>query len=182
MENSSLDEALESAIEAPVNVNRDVGDVTSTARGSGARYCYGKPPMSLLDLTVVALTMPDYYTLCEAAAESPQDHGDLQSVMWRLASFQTSLGEDADSIPVTAFKSQIGHLLGGAGGVETIAAIQTLRTSTIAPTINLEHPDPECDLDYVPLQPRSADVRTVAKNSFGFGGQNAVLILRRFED
>ena len=91
-------------------------------------------------------------------------------------------GEDADSIPVTAFKSQIGHLLGGAGGVETIAAIQTLRTSTIAPTINLEHPDPECDLDYVPLQPRSADVRTVAKNSFGFGGQNAVLILRRFED
>ena len=90
--------------------------------------------------------------------------------------------EDADRIPVTAFKSQIGHLLGAAGGVEAVAAVQTLRTSTIAPTINLEHPDPECDLDYVPLQPRSADVRTLAKNSFGFGGQNAVLILRRFED
>ena len=91
-------------------------------------------------------------------------------------------GKDADRIPVSAFKSQVGHLLGAAGGVETIAAIQTLRTSQIAPTINLEHPDPECDLDYVPLKPRSADVRTVAKNSFGFGGQNAVLILRRFED
>ena len=91
-------------------------------------------------------------------------------------------GKDADRIPVSAFKSQVGHLLGAAGGVETVAAIQTLRTSQIAPTINLEHPDPECDLDYVPLKPRSADVRTVAKNSFGFGGQNAVLILRRFED
>ncbi len=91
-------------------------------------------------------------------------------------------GKDADAIPVTAFKSQVGHLLGAAGGVETIAAVQTLRSSTIAPTINLEHPDPECDLDYVPLQPRSAEVRTLAKNSFGFGGQNAVLILRRFED
>ena len=91
-------------------------------------------------------------------------------------------GEAADRIPVTAFKSQIGHLLGAAGGVEAIAAVQTLRTSTIAPTINLENPDPECDLDYVPLQPRSADIRTLAKNSFGFGGQNAVLILRRFED
>ena len=91
-------------------------------------------------------------------------------------------GEDADRIPVTAFKSQIGHLLGGAGGVETVAAVQTLRTQTIAPTINLDNPDPECDLDYVPLQPRSAEVRTLAKNSFGFGGQNAVLILRRFED
>ena len=91
-------------------------------------------------------------------------------------------GKDADRIPVSAFKSQVGHLLGAAGGVETVAAIQTLRTSQIAPTINLEHPDPECDLDYVPLKPRSADVRTIAKNSFGFGGQNAVLILRRFED
>ena len=91
-------------------------------------------------------------------------------------------GEDADRIPVTAFKSQVGHLLGGAGGVETVAAVQTLRTSMIAPTINLEHSDPECDLDYVPLQPRSAEVRTLAKNSFGFGGQNAVLILRRLED
>ena len=91
-------------------------------------------------------------------------------------------GKHADRIPVSAFKSQIGHLLGGAGSVETIAAVQTLRTSQIAPTINLEHPDPECDLDYVPLRPRSADVRTIAKNSFGFGGQNAVLILRRFED
>ena len=90
-------------------------------------------------------------------------------------------GDRAYRIPVTAFKSQIGHLLGAAGGVESVAAVQTLRTGRIAPTINLDHPDPECDLDYVPKQSRAADVRTLMKNSFGFGGQNAVLILRRWD-
>ena len=92
------------------------------------------------------------------------------------------LGERADDVPVTAFKSQVGHLLGGAGGVETIAAVQTLLTGEIAPTINLDHPDPECDLDYVPRESRTAEVRTLLKNSFGFGGQNAVLALRRFDE
>jgi 3-oxoacyl-[acyl-carrier-protein] synthase II len=91
-------------------------------------------------------------------------------------------GERAYQVPLSAFKSQVGHLLGGAGGLETVMAVQTLRTGMIVPTINLEHPDPECDLDYVPGASRQADVRTVMKNSFGFGGQNAVLILRRFED
>ena len=91
-------------------------------------------------------------------------------------------GEHAYEVPVSAFKSQQGHLLGAAGGVEAVAAVQTLRTSQIAPTINLDHPDPQCDLDYVPNDARRADVRTLMKNSFGFGGQNAVLIMRRFED
>ncbi len=90
-------------------------------------------------------------------------------------------GARAYRLPVSAMKSQIGHLLGGAGGVETVAAVQTIRTGRIAPTINLEHADPECDLDYVPQGARSAEVRTVMKNSFGFGGQNAVLVLRAFE-
>ena len=91
-------------------------------------------------------------------------------------------GDHAYRVPIAAFKSQVGHLLGGAGGVETIAAVQTLRTGRIAPTINLGHPDPECDLDYVPNEARDAEVRTLLKNSFGFGGQNAVLALRRWED
>jgi 3-oxoacyl-[acyl-carrier-protein] synthase II len=90
-------------------------------------------------------------------------------------------GERAYEIPVTAFKSQIGHLLGAAGGVEAVAAVQTIRNGVIAPTINLEHADPECDLDYVPQKARPTEVRTVMKNAFGFGGQNAVLIVRRFE-
>jgi len=90
-------------------------------------------------------------------------------------------GEHAYATPVTSMKSQIGHLLGGSGGVETIAAVQTMLNGRIAPTLNLEHAADGCDLDYVPLESREANVRTVMKNSFGFGGQNAVLVLRRFE-
>ena len=94
---------------------------------------------------------------------------------------KTVFGEHAFRIPVSAMKSQIGHLLGAAGGVETVAAVRTIQTGVVAPTINLEHPDPDCDLDYVPNEARDAEVRTVMKNSFGFGGQNAVLVIRRFE-
>ncbi|MEX2229594.1 MAG: beta-ketoacyl-ACP synthase II [Dehalococcoidia bacterium] len=90
-------------------------------------------------------------------------------------------GARAYDIPISAMKSQIGHLLGGSGGVEAVAAIQTIVTGQIAPTLNLEEPGAECDLDYVPDAGRTADVRTLIKNSFGFGGQNAVLIIRRFE-
>ena len=90
-------------------------------------------------------------------------------------------GERAYEIPISALKSQTGHLLGGSGAVETIAAIQTIRTGAITPTLNLDHPDPECDLDYVPRHSREADVRTVVKNSFAFGGQNVVLVLRRWD-
>ena len=94
---------------------------------------------------------------------------------------KTIFGERAYRVPVTAMKSQIGHLLGGAGGVETVAVVRTIQTGVIAPTINLDTPDPECDLDYVPNEARHVDVRTAMKNSFGFGGQNAVLIIRRFD-
>ena len=91
-------------------------------------------------------------------------------------------GEQAYRVPVSAFKSQIGHMLGAAGGVETVVGVQTLRSGQITPTINLDDPDPECDLDYVPREARRVDVRTMLKNSFGFGGQNAVLVLRRFDE
>jgi len=89
--------------------------------------------------------------------------------------------EYAYRVPISAMKSQIGHLLGGAGGVEAAAAVQTLITGKITPTVNLEHPDPECDLDYVPIESRDAEVQILMKNSFGFGGQNAVLILGRYD-
>jgi len=94
---------------------------------------------------------------------------------------KTVFGEHAYLTPASSMKSQTGHMLGGSGGVEFVAAVQTILTGQIAPTLNLEHPDEGCDLDYVPLTARSADVRTVVKNSFGFGGQNAVLVLRRYE-
>ena len=79
-----------------------------------------------------------------------------------------------------ATKSMIGHVFGAAGALESIAAIRSIETGRIHPTINLESPDPECDLDYVPDGGRQADLDVVLKNSFGFGGQNACLVLRRY--
>jgi 3-oxoacyl-[acyl-carrier-protein] synthase II len=90
-------------------------------------------------------------------------------------------GEDAYRVPISATKSMVGHSFGAAGAVESIACVQTLRTGWIHPTINLEHPDPDCDLDYVPNQARQADVSVILKNSFGFGGQNACLVYKRYD-
>ena len=91
-------------------------------------------------------------------------------------------GEDAYKVPISSTKSMIGHSFGAAGAIESIAAIQTIRTGWIHPTINLEYPDPDCDLDYIANEKRQADVSVVLKNSFGFGGQNACLVYKRYED
>jgi 3-oxoacyl-[acyl-carrier-protein] synthase II len=90
-------------------------------------------------------------------------------------------GEGAYSVPVSATKSLIGHGLGASGAMETIAAIKTIETGVIHPTVNLETPDRTCDLDYVPNVCRKADVRVLLKNSFGFGGQNSCLVFARYE-
>ena len=90
-------------------------------------------------------------------------------------------GERAYEIPISSTKSMIGHALGGAGAIEALACIQTIRFGIIHPTINQRTPDPACDLDYVPNQARPADVRVALSNSFGLGGQNACLVLGRFE-
>ncbi|MEK9659770.1 MAG: beta-ketoacyl-ACP synthase II [Chloroflexota bacterium] len=91
-------------------------------------------------------------------------------------------GDLAYKIPISSTKSMIGHALGGAGGMEAVACVQTVRTGLIHPTINYTTPDPECDLDYVPNVARKADVPIALSNSFGFGGQNACLVFRRYED
>jgi 3-oxoacyl-[acyl-carrier-protein] synthase II len=93
-----------------------------------------------------------------------------------------ALGEIAYRIPISATKSMVGHPFGAAGALESAACVQSIATGMIHPTVNYEHPDPECDLDYVPNEPRRADVRVVLKNSFGFGGQNACLVFKRFEE
>ncbi len=90
-------------------------------------------------------------------------------------------GEGAYRVPISATKSLIGHGLGASGGMETVATVKTVETGVIHPTANLEHPDPTCDLDYVPNVARSADVRVALKNSFGFGGQNSCLVIARYE-
>jgi 3-oxoacyl-[acyl-carrier-protein] synthase II len=88
-------------------------------------------------------------------------------------------GAAAGRVAISSTKSAVGHTLGASGGIEAIACIKAIENNTIPPTINLENPDPECDLDYVPNVARDAQVRTVMNNSFGFGGHNACLIFRR---
>jgi 3-oxoacyl-[acyl-carrier-protein] synthase II len=89
-------------------------------------------------------------------------------------------GEDAYKIAVSSTKSMTGHLLGAAGGVEAVISALTIYHDTIAPTINLDNPDPECDLDYVPHKARKTTVNYTLTNSFGFGGTNACLVFKKF--
>lgn len=87
-------------------------------------------------------------------------------------------GEHARKVAISSTKSMTGHLLGAAGGIESIIAVKTIEKGVIPPTINLQEPDPDCDLDYVPNTARHATVRTVLSNNLGFGGQNAAAVFR----
>ncbi|HEV2027335.1 MAG TPA: beta-ketoacyl-ACP synthase II [Candidatus Dormibacteraeota bacterium] len=93
-----------------------------------------------------------------------------------------ALGEHAYKVAISSTKSMIGHLLGAAGAVEAIATLLTINRGIIHPTINYENPDPACDLDYVPNQARRKDVRIAISNGFGFGGHNAVVVLKKYEE
>ena len=93
-----------------------------------------------------------------------------------------ALGEHSKKVPISSNKSMLGHLLGAAGVVEAIFTVLTVRDGIIPPTINYETPDPECDLDYVPNIARKAQVNIALSNSFGFGGVNAALVFKKFEE
>jgi 3-oxoacyl-[acyl-carrier-protein] synthase II len=95
---------------------------------------------------------------------------------------KTVFGEHAYHIPISSNKSMIGHMLGAAGAVSAAVCVLAIRDGWVPPTINLEHPDPECDLDYVPNQARQVQVRTTMANAFGFGGQNASVVIRRISE
>jgi 3-oxoacyl-[acyl-carrier-protein] synthase II len=96
-------------------------------------------------------------------------------------SIKDALGDHAYKVAISSTKSMTGHLLGAAGGVEAVICALTIHYGRIAPTINLEYPDPDCDLDYVPNVPREANVRIAMSNSFGFGGHNATIVLKKYE-
>jgi 3-oxoacyl-[acyl-carrier-protein] synthase II len=95
------------------------------------------------------------------------------------AAIKQALGQRAYEIPVHSVKSMTGHMIAASGAVEAVAAALTLARNTVPPTMNLRKPDPQCDLDYVPGAARPFSGETVLSNSFGFGGQNATIILRK---
>ena len=91
-------------------------------------------------------------------------------------------GKRAYDIPISSTKSITGHLMGAAGGVEAIALLLSLEKGILHPTLNYEHPDPECDLDYVPNIARKKEVRIGLSISAGFGGVNSAILIKKFED
>ncbi|HVS34441.1 MAG TPA: beta-ketoacyl-ACP synthase II [Gemmataceae bacterium] len=100
--------------------------------------------------------------------------------LMETAAVKTVFGEGARALPLSSIKSMVGHLIGAAGAVEAVALALTLREGVLPPTINHTTPDPQCDLDYVPNYAREMRVRTAVSTSFGFGGQNAALVMRGF--
>ena len=99
-----------------------------------------------------------------------------------LLAIKKVFGEEAYNIPVRSTKSVMGHAMGGAGAIEAIFVARALQEGIIPPTINYETPDPECDLDYVPNVARPTDLKVAMSNSFGLGGQNACIVLGKYNE
>jgi 3-oxoacyl-[acyl-carrier-protein] synthase II len=114
------------------------------------------------------------YIAAHATATSIGDIAETKAI-------KDALGEHARTVAISANKSMIGHLLGAAGAISAVACVLAIRDGVVPPTINLDHPDPECDLDYVPHVARRMPVRAAMVNGFGFGGQNASTIFRRVD-
>ena len=100
---------------------------------------------------------------------------------YETAAMKAVFEEEAHKIPISSTKSMTGHLLGAGGALEAAISVMAISAGAVPPTINLEVPDPDCDLDYTPHLPRRGRVRTAMSNSFGFGGHNASLVFREFE-
>jgi len=98
------------------------------------------------------------------------------------AAIKKALGNNAYQVAVSSTKSMTGHLLGGSGGIEAVATVMAVAQDQIPPTINLDNPDPDCDLDYVPHQSRAQEVKVALSNSFGFGGHNVTLAFNKYTD
>jgi 3-oxoacyl-[acyl-carrier-protein] synthase II len=119
---------------------------------------------------------PDQIDYIAAHATATQI-GDTAETM----AIKGAFGDHARTVAISANKSMIGHLLGAAGAISAVHCVLAMRDGIVPPTINLDTPDPNCDLDYVPHEARRMPVRTAMVNGFGFGGQNATAIFRRFE-
>jgi 3-oxoacyl-[acyl-carrier-protein] synthase II len=148
----------------------DAYHITSPApEGEGAARCL---KVTLDDAGV----SPDKVDYINAHGTATKFGDELETM-----AIKNVFGDHAYKLCVSSTKSMTGHQLGAAGGVEAVFCILSIRDSIVAPTINLENPDPECDLDYVPIKAREMEVNCAISSSFGFGGTNACLMLERFE-
>jgi 3-oxoacyl-[acyl-carrier-protein] synthase II len=155
---------------AGFGMSADAHHITAPAAdGAGARLCMA----AALDDAGLA---PDGVDYINAHGTSTQ-LGDVAETR----AIRDVFGTDADRLAVSSTKSTTGHLLGAAGAVEAIFSVLSLRDQLAPPTINLETPDPDCDLDYVPNEAREMTIRAVLTNSFGFGGTNGSLIFKALD-
>jgi 3-oxoacyl-[acyl-carrier-protein] synthase II len=148
----------------------DAFHITQPAEGGDGGY-----RVSLAALKDAGIT-PDQVSYVNAHGTSTQIGDGIETIALKRV-----FGDRAKKVPISSTKSMTGHLLGGAGGLEAGISVLALRDQMVPPTINQEHPDPACDLDYVPNQARKLDVEYALSNSFGFGGTNASLVFKRWQ-
>jgi len=171
-------EELELAVSRGVTI---LGEVLGGGSNADAHHITAPSPGGIGAITCMRLALAD-------AGLEPGDiaqvnaHGTSTPLGDKAESqaIKAVFGEHAHKIKISSTKGALGHSLGASGGIEAVILCKTLETATIAPTINYETPDPECDLDYTPNQSQSADVRVAMSNSFGFGGHNACVVFRKF--
>jgi 3-oxoacyl-[acyl-carrier-protein] synthase II len=173
-------ESLETALERGAGIYAEIAGYGMAAdayhitapspNGEGAARCM---KMALKDAGVE----PSVVNYINAHGTSTKAGDEIETY-----AIKTVFGEYAYKIPVSSTKSMTGHLLGAAGGVESVISILSIKDDIIPPTINLDTPDPECDLDYVPKKARRTTVNYALSNSFGFGGTNACLLFRKFTE
>jgi 3-oxoacyl-[acyl-carrier-protein] synthase II len=150
--------------------NSDAHHVTQPApEGEGARRCMR------LALASAQMNPEDIGYINAHGTSTPFNDANESKAI------KAVFGDHAKKVAVSSTKSMTGHMLGAAGGAEAVIGVLALVRNVLPPTINYETPDPDCDLDYVPNQPRETRVNAVMSNSFGFGGTNAILILKRFK-
>ncbi len=170
---------VESAAHAAARGARVYGTVAGAALTCDAFHMSAPEPSGASAARAISLALerggvaPEEldYICAHGTATKANDRAETKAI--RIA-----LGGAADRVPASSPKSMVGHMIGAAGTLSVMVCLLAMRDGVLPPTTNLETPDPECDLDYVPRQARSAEVRTAAANAFGFGGQNCVVVLR----